>query len=147
MKRPFYAQYGKFNRSKTLVLVTLARKKAPGYATRELALRTGLPYRSLCTSLKSYCFYGYIERQACYSWGKGDYQYQLTPRGYGWLKRARARLPNFSKFVRELDIWSEAIEKVAGDILALPFAEFLYELNNWRSQFHDAMVRSGHEFD
>jgi len=79
-----------------------------GYlSTRELAIYSGVPYRSLTRCLPQWVEWGYVERRPARSIRRhiGDYEYKLLVHGESWLKLANDKLHNSRKFYDELRSW------------------------------------------
>lgn len=76
-------------------------------STRELAIYSGIPYRSLTRVLPKWVEWEYVERRPAQSFRKhiGDYEYRLMPHGKSWLDLAKNKLHTRIDFHRELSAW------------------------------------------
>lgn len=103
---------GNYGKRKYQVLrilsLTAIRRGRDGYlSTRELAIFSGVPYRSLTRCLPKWCEWEYVKRRpATYSDGHmGDYEYCIMPHGKSWLDLAEVKLRNRPLFYDELNKW------------------------------------------
>ncbi|MBI4188191.1 MAG: hypothetical protein HY529_03180 [Chloroflexi bacterium] len=126
---------GKYGRSKFrafLVLSQLSIKygREGWLGTRELAVLSGLPYRSLTRLLPKWVRYEYVERQACSVKGRGEFEYKLLPHGSAWVRVASKRLYNRHKFHDELKLWlNEVALPHYKLLLSMPFNAMVTYLN------------------
>jgi DNA-binding MarR family transcriptional regulator len=128
---------GRYGRSKFrafLVLQQLGRN--PNYgrdgwlATRELAVLSGLPYRSLTKLIDKWLRYEYIERRPATITGRGDYEYRLLLHGEAWIKIANEKLYNRNKFHNELKEWVNFVLQGYDTFMAIKFNEVVSVLDS-----------------
>ncbi|MFC1962088.1 hypothetical protein ACFLWN_03485 [Chloroflexota bacterium] len=94
-------------------------------STRELAILTGLPYRSLTRLLPRWTRWEYVTRREASIKGRGAYEYLLLPHGKAWLKVARERLYNRNQFFNELKAWVSEVSGSYELLLHMPFNSML----------------------
>lgn len=80
-----------------------------GYlSTKELAIYSGVPYRSLTRALPKWVEWGYVERRQVQFHNKrrlGEFEYRLLIHGKSWLDLADKKLHTRHKFYDELRRW------------------------------------------
>lgn len=106
---------GKFNRSKSKLMLLLCQESSSWYSCRDIHLITGIPLqtaRGQCCRLHR-MLPVYLKRRVVSQFDTHDWTYQLHPyhfeyaiavRGQGWLKRALPFMP-VDEYVAEIEAY------------------------------------------
>jgi hypothetical protein len=121
MVRTLKTRKGKYGMAKYRAFASLEDRK--WVTSRELVLLAGLKYHSIARLLPRWVAYDYLERRLSYKFGVGSYEYQLKPRGRGWLEAARRDLPMATTFEAELRAWQKHIKPKMPELMAGKFKD------------------------
>ena len=131
------AKRGRYAASKVKLFLVLADMERYGFHSRfgncrDLSVATGVPYNTVAVQMNRWWKYSYFSRRTVAGlFGPVREFGRLLAKGETWLFLARHSLPNFPKFVVELETWQSflaAHPDFSAHLMNMPFEEFERDL-------------------